>query len=153
MQRLTAVLAATSVFAACVCAEGVRPYELDWAGRVKDEIAPLVDFEDLDGWRVEASDAVAEFATSRDQLLWGDHVARLTYRADGPKPVIRLLPPAPIPIAGAFDAVSCWIYGNNIFGRDPSTPPAIVEILLQSDAGRSTRSNERARGRCVSAAA
>ena len=31
---------------------GKRPYEMEWANRHEDDHPPLVDFEDLSGWRV-----------------------------------------------------------------------------------------------------
>ncbi len=43
---------------------GVRPYEMDWAGRTKDDWPALVDFENLDGWTVETENAVAAFELS-----------------------------------------------------------------------------------------
>ncbi len=38
---------------------GQRPYEMVWANRAQDHCPPLVDFEDLTGWRVEGKGAVA----------------------------------------------------------------------------------------------
>ena len=32
---------------------GVRPYELDWAGRYEDDHVPLIDFEKEEKWTVE----------------------------------------------------------------------------------------------------
>ena len=114
---------------------GVRPYELDWAGRTADDHPPLVDFESLAGWRVETTDAVATFEQSREQQIWGEHVAKLTYRADGKMPEVRILPPEPIAIAAAFDAVSCWIYGNNFLGRDKSTPAVAIYVQFADGEG------------------
>ena len=34
---------------------GVRPYELDWAGRTNDDHTPLVDFEHLAGWTASSA--------------------------------------------------------------------------------------------------
>ena len=45
---------------------GKRPYELDWAQRQQDQVAPLVDFEDLSGWRAEGQDASATFTRTRE---------------------------------------------------------------------------------------
>jgi hypothetical protein len=114
---------------------GVRPYELDWAGRMEDDHPPLVDFETMDGWHVETSDAVATFTPSREQQIWGEHVARLVYRADGNVPDVRMLPPEPIPVPTAFDAVSCWVYGNNFLGRNKSTPPVSIYAQFTDGAG------------------
>ncbi|MBQ6827573.1 MAG: hypothetical protein IJO46_06120, partial [Thermoguttaceae bacterium] len=46
---------------------GVRPYEMDWAGRTEEVREPLVDFENLDGWTVEAVGSVATFERSREE--------------------------------------------------------------------------------------
>ena len=65
---------------------GQRPYEMVWAHRDKDDHPPLVDFEDVAGWRVETTESVATFVGSREQQLWGDYVGKLTYRGAGPQP-------------------------------------------------------------------
>ena len=62
---------------------GVRPYEMDWAGRTKDDWPALVDFENLAGWTVETENAVATFERTREQQLFGKYVGKLTYRYDG----------------------------------------------------------------------
>src|SRR5512147_1237278 len=97
-----AVLAARGAAAAEPERVGTRPYELDWAGRTEDAVPPLVDFEDLSGWRVECRDAAATFERTREEQIWGRHVGKLTYRATGPGPEVRIVPPAPIPIPGPF---------------------------------------------------
>jgi len=114
---------------------GVRPYELDWAGRTQDDHPPLVDFEDLTGWQVETKDAVATFAASREQQIWDQSVGKLVYRADGSVPEITIRPPAPLPVPAAFDAVSCWIFGNNFLGRDKNTPSVTIRALFADGAG------------------
>ena len=92
---------------------GRRPYELEWAYRTADDHPPLVDFEELTGWQVACEDAQASLTRTREQQIWGRHVAKLTYRATGRFPVVRIKPPRPILIKAPFDAVSLWIYGNN----------------------------------------
>ena len=116
---------------------GERPYEMVWAGRTQDEHPPLVDFEDLAGWTVECTDAAAAFERSRAEQIWGRCVGRLTYRAAGAAPEVRIRPPAPVKIAGPFDAVTCWIYGNNwAWAPDPETPQVDVAARLADGEGR-----------------
>ena len=105
-----------------------RPYEMVWAGRTADANAPaLVPFTDPAGWTVETMNAVASMARATDRLLFGDGVTRLTYRSDGAgAPCVTMRPPVPLAITGAFDAVSCWIYGNNFYGRQPDTPSTSI---------------------------
>ena len=79
---------------------GQRPYEMVWAGRTEDSRPPTVDFENLDGWTVEVEDAQAAFERSREQLLWGKSVGKLTYRRAGARPVVRVRPPQPIGLLG-----------------------------------------------------
>jgi len=115
-----------------------RPYEMVWAGRTADENAPaLVSFADPAGWTVETEHAVASLAKATDHLLFGDSVTRLTYRKAGsgtPKVVFR--PPAPIAVTGAFDAISCWIYGNNSYGKPKDTPSTSVEAHFTDAVGK-----------------
>ncbi|MDD4025734.1 MAG: hypothetical protein PHN85_07410 [Kiritimatiellae bacterium] len=99
------------------------------AGRDSDDHPPLVAFTGADGWRVETKDAQARFERSQDVLLFGDAVAKLTYRATGKNPAVTLLPPEPVKIDGSFDAVTCWIYGNNhSYAPDPATPPVSITL-------------------------
>ncbi|MCR5381631.1 MAG: hypothetical protein K6G44_11660 [Lentisphaeria bacterium] len=111
---------------------GVRPYEMDWAGRTKDDWPALVDFENLDGWTVETENAIAKFERTREQQLFGKYVGKLTYRYDGkglPKVIIR--PPQPIPVPADYDMIGCWMYGNNwAWVTDVSTPRVGVHILF-----------------------
>ncbi|MCX6903781.1 MAG: hypothetical protein NTW03_09960, partial [Verrucomicrobia bacterium] len=116
---------------------GKRPYELDWANRLQDEHPPLVDFENLAGWRVECKNAEARFEQAREQQIWGSYVGRLTYRGTGKEPQIRILPPKPLPIRESFDAVTLWCYGNNWgWARDPATPQVGLTALFEDAAGR-----------------
>jgi hypothetical protein len=85
---------------------GQRPYELDWANRTIDHCRPLVDFEDLSGWRVECQDAEATFSRTREQQIWGAYVGKLTYHGTGNRPAVHLRPPAPIRTRSPFDAVT-----------------------------------------------
>ncbi|HEY3322128.1 MAG TPA: hypothetical protein VGP72_16805 [Planctomycetota bacterium] len=116
---------------------GVRPYELDWANRTEDEHPALVNFENLDGWKVECREAEAKFERTREQQIWGQYVGKLTYRGTGNNPQVKILPPAPVKISAAFDAVTCWIYGNNWgWTHDPETPQVSVAALFDDSEGK-----------------
>lgn len=115
---------------------GQRPYELDWAGRYKDDHEPIIDFEDLTGWYVQTRDVSAEFSRTREQQLWDKYVGKLTYRATGQNPLLRIFPPQPIKIDRPFDAVTCWIYGNNwAWSPDPTTPQVIIRAIFRGTDG------------------
>jgi hypothetical protein len=117
---------------------GVRPYEMDWAGRTLDDNPPLVNFEDLSGWRVECSSAVASFARTREQQLWDRYVGKLTYRGlTKGGPVVRIVPPRPIPISAPFDAVTLWAYGDTWgYAPDPSRPQVAISAEFEDAAGK-----------------
>lgn len=117
---------------------GSRPYEIIWANRTEDMHTPLVDFEKtLDDWQVDTTDAVASFARSREQQIWGEAVGKLIYRREGNQPIVTVRPPAPITIPQPFDCVSLWIYGNNwAWAPVSSTPPVSVSILLKNKDGQ-----------------
>jgi hypothetical protein len=119
---------------------GQRPYEMVWAGRTQDARSPLVDFEDLQGWTVAPQASQAAWSRSREQQLWGNHVGKLVYRGTGGHPAVTVKPPKPIPVAGPFDCVNLWIYGNNwAWAPDPATPPVTVDVLLISPGGHEVR--------------
>jgi hypothetical protein len=116
---------------------GVRPYEMDWAGRTHDDHTPLVAFENLDGWIVTGKQALATFSLSREQQIWGAHVGKLIYRATAARGDVRILPPAPLAIPAPFDTVTLWAYGNNWgYARDPSTPPVELAAIIEGANGR-----------------
>ena len=115
---------------------GPRPYELDWAQRQQDQVAPLVDFEDLSGWQAECQDASATFSRTREQQIWGRSVGKLIYRGTGANPRVRITPPHPITIPGPFDAVTLWCYGNNWgWAPDPKTPQVSLAAVFEDAAG------------------
>jgi hypothetical protein len=119
---------------------GERPYEMVWAGRTNDTRLPLIDFENLEGWRVETKDAFATFTRSREQQIWGNYVGKLIYRSAGKEPVVTLRPPKPIPVPAPFDCVNLWLYGNNwAWEPDPTTPQVNVNVLFRDSEGRVTR--------------
>jgi len=119
---------------------GERPYEMVWANR-QEERPPLVDFENLAGWTVEAYDgAQATFSRSREQQMWGQYVGKLVYRGVSPDSHLLLRPPRPIPIAGSFDCIDLWCYGNNWdWVPDPSTPKVNLFIHLVDSKGQRHR--------------
>ncbi len=136
LQTVSAISVSCTVLFLCTIATaeetvGKRPYEMVWANRTEDTRPPLVDFENLDGWTVECRDAVAQFTPSRGQQLWGKHVGRLVYCGDGENPAITIRPPKPMLLSPPFDCVNLWLYGNNIFGRDKTTPPVGITVLLR----------------------
>ena len=116
---------------------GKRPYEMDWAGRLKDDHAPLVDFENLDGWTVKTGNSTASLVRTREQQLWDQYVAKFTYRATGEGPAYLITPPEPVTIAHRFDAVSLWVYGNNwSYAPDPNTPMVSITAMFLDAQGR-----------------
>ena len=118
---------------------GVRPYEMEWAGRTEEVRTPLVDFENLDGWKVVTRNTVASFERSREEQMYGSYVGKLTYRCEGEEvnPYVDIVPPAPIPVAeSGVNAYSCWIVGNNWgWTVDPTTPRVAVALLLTDASG------------------
>lgn len=114
-----------------------RPYEFVWANRKADDRPVLLPLVDPVGWTVTCSNAVATFQKTADHKLFGDGVARLVYRATGPKPVITLRPPQPVPVAPGADTISFWVYGNNVsYLRDASTPSVGLAAEFADAAGR-----------------
>ncbi|NCO39205.1 MAG: hypothetical protein COZ06_28280 [Armatimonadetes bacterium CG_4_10_14_3_um_filter_66_18] len=142
---VTAMLATTSMLIVSANAAeeetvGKRPYEMDWANRNQDDHPPLIDFENLDGWTVETKQSEATFARTREQQLWGKYVGKLTYRATGSNPEVRIVPPSPVKIAAPFEAVTCWVYGNNWgFTPDPTTPQVSVAAVFEEGQGQELR--------------
>lgn len=116
---------------------GERPYEMVWANRTDDFVTPLFDFEDVSGWSLESTRAIATFTSGSERPLWGPHSGKLTYRVDGGTGKVVLRPPRPIPLPPASDCAHMWVYGNNwAFSPDPTTPPVSIRILLEDASGK-----------------
>ena len=118
---------------------GERPYEMDWANRTKDDYPPLIDFENFGKWRIETKEAKATFVQSSEQRIFGNYTAKLTYCGEkkATSPVVLVRPEKQIPVPGvSFDAMSCWIYGNNwAWVQDKTTPRVSVSLLFQLPEG------------------
>jgi hypothetical protein len=112
----------------------LRPYEFEWAKRVKDEFPPVLRLEKADSWRIEASNAQARVSTSSELALFGESVIRLDYCATGEKPSVRMLPPSPVALTEAFDTLSLWVYGNNIRGNP--CPPVRITAEFETPSGK-----------------
>ena len=119
---------------------GQQPYEFTWVQRQEDPRV-LENFENLKGWTLELHNgASGELRRSREQQLWGQHVAKFLYSGTGEESLVIARPPAPIPIPGAFDSVDLWGYGNRWnFFEDKTTPPGVVAVWVQDARGREFR--------------
>ncbi len=119
---------------------GQRPYEMVWADR-KEEQVPLVDFEDLSGWKILLyNGASAGFSRSREQQIWGQYVGKLVYKGTSPQSKLIIGPESPIDIPGSFDCINLWCYGNNWgWDPDPSTPQVNLAVHLNDSQGNSYR--------------
>lgn len=116
---------------------GERPYEMVWANR-KEKRTPLIDFEDLGGWTAECyAGAQAELRRSREQQMWGRFVGKVTFSGDSMNSRFILKPPEPVRIAGKFDCINLWAYGNNwgFMKRDPNNPRVQIAIHLKDAQG------------------
>lgn len=126
--------------------EGRRPYELDWANRLADEVPSLIDFEQVKPeaaweWTVQTTESAATFERSAEQKIWGNFTAKLTYRCVSEKPAkapaVEMLLSEPVLLEGNpnvpedFDAISCWVYGNNwSWVPDPTTPHTQISAIF-----------------------
>ncbi len=116
---------------------GQQPYEFTWVQR-EENPGTLVDFENLEGWKLELYDgAKGELRRSREQQMWGQHVAKFLYSGTSEKSRVIARPPQPIPIPERFDSVELWGYGNRwSWVPDDTTPAGDVSILIVDSRGR-----------------
>ena len=117
---------------------GVRPYELDWAGRDLPAHPQLVDFEDLTNWRVRCFDgAEATLFRSRQKLLFGDYTARVEYTGETYASRFIIEPLEPIVIPNEFTGVNLWIHGNTwTFDRNQRNALVGVNVLVRDAVNR-----------------
>ena len=106
-----------------------RPYEFKKVNRVKDDAAPLVDFETGPAWRTEASDAAADCALTQEEQLFGTNTLRLAYCGRGNDPVVTFAPSVPIPLPENFNTFCVWVKGNH-WGRGANTDFSVPSAKL-----------------------
>jgi hypothetical protein len=117
---------------------GQLPYELTWTQR-NEHPKTLVNFEDLSGWTLELhGGASGEVRRSREQQMWGKHVAKFLFTGTGEKSRVIARPPKPVPIPGSFDVIDLWGYGSRWF-NDPAHPIVSLAILLEDARGNEFR--------------
>ncbi|MCQ2393070.1 MAG: hypothetical protein MJ249_02175 [Kiritimatiellae bacterium] len=130
MEMKHVLICALAAVSACAWADAARdakrPYEMVWAHREADDVPPLVRLETADEWTVQTSNAAARFETATDRALFGDSVCRLYYRATGRGPRVTLRLKTPQKVSSAFDTISCWVYGNNVYYMRTKTPSTTV---------------------------
>jgi hypothetical protein len=116
---------------------GQQPYELTWVQR-REHPDTLVDFEDLEGWRLELfGGADGELRRSREQLMWGQYTAKFLYWGTGKESRLIARPPKPVQILRRFDSVELWGYGNRwSWVPDETTPAADVSVLVVDSRGK-----------------
>lgn len=125
-------IATTATAADAAKPVGVRPYELDWAGRTQDLYPPLVDFEKGSTWSTQAQNASVTYGPSREQLLWGQQVGKLSYRATTDKRgEAHFGPTKPVPITQPWDAFSVWIWGNSLPNSPEAKKPIYLSVVFQ----------------------
>jgi len=102
---------------------------------------PLVDFEDLTGWTVETRKGfvTAGLYRSQEKRLWGEHVAKVVFRATGDivpadesRRSVIIRPPEPIPIPAEFDSIDLWVYGTYYYRPGGFT----ISLQFEDNQGR-----------------
>ncbi|MCP4313989.1 MAG: hypothetical protein GY790_22265 [Bacteroidetes bacterium] len=120
--------------------KGKRPYELDWAGRFTDDHEPLVDFEDMEGWTVEANGGIAEISRSEEEKIWGIYTCKIALKGDTAGAGFILRPPEPMMIRDSFTAVNMWVWNDYWIWRDDvgrGKPMERISLLLETFGGAS----------------
>ena len=122
------------VAASFACLAGNRPYELDWANRAADDRPVLLPLVSAEGWTCRATAATGTVSTASERVLFGDGVLHLAYRLPNANGVLRLTPPAPVPVPPGIDTVSVWIWGNHAYyRRDPGVVITLAAEFLDAD--------------------
>ena len=128
------------ILAACLLAclsvgfAGNRPYEFEWANRTADDRPVLLPLVSAEGWTCSATAATGTVSTASERVLFGDGVLHLDYHLPNANGILRISPPAPVPVPPGFDTVSVWIWGNHAYyRRNPGVVITIAAEFLDSD--------------------
>lgn len=101
----------------------------------KEKRSPVLDFEDLTGWKVITYDNIvdANLYRSQEEPLWGKYVARIDlkkgkYNYPQYNKVI-LQPPAPVNITKDFDTLDIWTFAPMFNVRNRPTLKLSFQIM------------------------
>lgn len=116
-------------------AKHVRPVQRGFIGRKRDA-GQTITFSDVTGWRVlQYGQSAASFVRSEEEPLFGEPVAKLTYRGGGGSGHVRIEPPSPVRL-DEFNGILMWVFGNNwAWMPDPSTPQVLISLELKDARG------------------
>ncbi len=116
---------------------GFRPYELDWAGRYEDDHVPLINFEAVEAWTIEATDGSATVNRSSEEIIWDDYTYKVEYLANSTASSFVIRPPSPVVISEPFSAINMWVFGNYWIWNDAERkrPISKLSILLETRDG------------------
>jgi len=88
-----------------------------------------IGFEDLSGWTMAVfGNLEGRFCRSREQLLGGRFVGKLTYRTDGEAAWVSLRPPKPIPLRHSYEAAQVWCHSDWHRSQSGSAPQMLVVV-------------------------
>lgn len=90
------------------CGHGNRPSEMTEVRRDVSPYPELVNFENLDGWKLENTGGIdADLSKTDESIVYGNHSAKIVVN-NSSSGKISLLPPEPIVITSDFDTVNMW---------------------------------------------
>ena len=114
--------------------KGIRPYELDWAGRYEDDHKPLIDLEKEEKWTIDVRDGEAQIVRSQEQMIWDDYTCKVTYQANSKEADFIIRPQEPVKIGNAFTAINLWVKGNYNMSedRERKRPVSKLSVLLET---------------------
>ena len=116
------------------CQAGTRPYEFEWANRNADDRPVLLPLVSAEGWVCCTTAATGMVSTASDRVLFGNGVMHLAYRMTGEDAIVRLVPPAPVPVVPGFNTVSLWVWGNHAYYQPNHAQPVILSVeFLDAD--------------------
>jgi hypothetical protein len=85
-----------------------RPPEMVQADRKQSPFPELVNFENLDGWKLETSEGIlAKLTLSDESIVYGKYAAKIVVES-AKKGTLTLIPPSPIIVPTNFNSVNLW---------------------------------------------
>lgn len=98
----------TILFCCSVFSQSNRPPEMVAAGRDFSPYPVLVDFEDIDGWRLDTTGGIdADLCLTDRTIVYGKSSAEISIN-NAQKGNIKLIPPQPVNLSDDFDTINIW---------------------------------------------
>lgn len=125
---LTGILLSLSIYAQQK--QGVSPYEMKDR---KEHQPPVLNFADCNQWNLEFHNCQATLSQTKEQFVFDQPSARITYQTTRPNAVLFLNLKKPIRLLPNWNCIDVWTFGDHWFWGEPNMGTAMQVYAVFTD--------------------